>query len=482
MRTVGRKLYFPVMMVTIRSLSAYQIPSQVMKQAYIALGSNVGNRAYYIYKAFQSLSDLGTIKCSSFLYETPAKYYTDQPNFLNAACHIDTALDPISLLKELKKIENDIGRKKNFPNGPRVIDLDLLLYNDDVIAFPDLQVPHTRLQERAFVLQPLCDINPNILHPTLKKTMRELFDSLPDELAQEITRVIPLGVSDDRCRLVDISPEARPLVMGVLNTTPDSFSDGGKYETIEEKIQAVRDMITDGADIIDIGGASSRPGASEVGEEEEYRRTVPLITALRKSNITAFISIDTNRANIARAAVEAGADIINDISGGRHDTDMISTAAQLGVPLILMHMRGTSQNMTSKAKYDDIINEVASELNEQLSLADPILPRWLQITDPGIGFAKSPAHSITLLNPINLKKLRSKLGERTMLIGASRKGFLGKLTGVEKASDRDWATASTCCAAITGGAEIVRVHHVAGMRQVCDVMKAIQTNKYKFVS
>eukprot|EP01041_Mallomonas_annulata_P008275 gene8275-17029_t len=442
----------------IRTVSSCE-PKSSVKDAYIALGSNIGDRASSILKAFRMLNLLGSVKNTSFLYETPAKYYVDQPSFLNAACLLQTSLSPMNLLKELKNIEDSIGREKNFRYGPRCIDLDILLYDSDALSTSELQIPHPRLHERAFVLQPLMDINPNICHPLLGMSISQLFGLLPPENIAEMKRVIPIANSyREHSKLLEVSKNSKVIIMGILNVTPDSFSDGGSYTSIEDAVLQAKQMVIDGADIIDIGGASSRPGAATVSIEEEIERTTPIIKAIRSSGMDTIISIDTNNSKVAQHAIDAGADIINDISGGNDDENMINIASQYGVPMIFMHMRGTPQTMTTMTEYTDLISDISNELNISLEKAscNGLLPKWLQIVDPGIGFAKSAEQNIALLRADNIRNLRHKLGDRPMLVGASRKGFLGKLTATADPKDRDWATAGASCAAVAGGVQMIR--------------------------
>ena len=192
------------------------------------------------------------------------------------------------------------------------------------------------------------------------------------------------------------------------------------------------------------------------------------------------ISIDTDKAAVARAAVEAGADLVNDVSAGLHDADMIRTCAELQVPMVFMHMRGTSSTMTQLTEYsDDLVSDVAQELRAQLDLATECIPLWAQWIDPGIGFAKTADQNLRLLHPENLKRFKGMLDDRTMLVGVSRKRFLSGFvnkTGGDLGKDdilpRDWLTAGACCAAVAGHADVIRVHNVTDIKRACDVMKA----------
>ena len=261
----------------------------------------------------------------------------------------------------------------------------------------------------------------------------------------------------------------RTYVMGILNITPDSFSDGGLFYHREKAIEQAHFLIQAGADILDIGGQSTRPGADIISLTEELDRTIPLIQALRQvSQIP--ISIDTTRSEVARAAIAAGADLVNDVSGGTSDEQMLKTVQELQVPIILMHRRGTPQTMQQLTDYGDLTQEICAFLREQTdqALALGIPPEHI-ILDPGIGFAKTAEQSVALLH--DLSAFRS-LGF-PVLVGPSRKSFIGHILQEPDPQKRVWGTAAACCAAIAQGADIVRVHDVAEMVQVCRVMDAI---------
>lgn len=268
--------------------------------------------------------------------------------------------------------------------------------------------------------------------------------------------------------------------MAILNLTPDSFSDGGKHSPHDMTYitETVRTFITQGATIIDIGGESTRPGSTPVGADEEIARVVPAIKHIRANIPEAShiaISIDTYRASVAEAACAAGADIINDVSAGTLDPEMLSTAARINKSIILMHMRGTPQTMTTLADYPNgVIPEVASELRERIAAAEEAgIRRWRIILDPGLGFAKKQPEDLEILR--ELSKLRAAEGLEYLpwLMGPSRKRFIGHITGVKTARERVWGTAATVTASVAGGADIVRVHDVHEMWQAAKVADAI---------
>jgi dihydropteroate synthase len=247
------------------------------------------------------------------------------------------------------------------------------------------------------------------------------------------------------------------LVMGILNVTPDSFADGGKHNNFESAVARGLEMIAEGVDIIDIGGESTRPGADRVSEDEEIARTIPVITELAKHGIP--ISIDTMRSRTAEAAVRAGASIINDVSGGLADPEMLQTAARLEVPYIAMHWRGQSKEMNSKAIYSDVVSDVISELNERIEAAlDAGIEKDKLIIDPGIGFAKEAEHNWKIIDSID----RFVALGYPVLVGASRKRFLGG----DSPDEREQATIDLTKRLGTTGVWAVRVHSVKPHKEV----------------
>jgi dihydropteroate synthase len=261
----------------------------------------------------------------------------------------------------------------------------------------------------------------------------------------------------------------RTYVMGILNTTPDSFSDGGEFDSLPKAIARVVAMVEAGADIIDIGGQSTRPGAETVSLKEELGRTIPVIQALRQA-LDIPVSIDTTRAEVARQALEAGANLINDISGATFEPEILAIASQHKAPIILMHIRGTPQTMQNLTDYGDLMGEMKQFFATQIDLARHygVLPQQI-ILDPGIGFAKTAEQNITLMRQLpELKKLGFPL-----LVGPSRKSFIGKILDQPDPKQRIWGTGAACCRAIAGGADIIRVHDVAAMAQVCRVADAL---------
>jgi len=261
----------------------------------------------------------------------------------------------------------------------------------------------------------------------------------------------------------------RTYLMGVLNVTPDSFSDGGEFNTPDAALAQAQQLVTAGADIIDVGGQSTRPGAAEISLEEELERVLSVLQVLRQE-ISVPVSVDTTRAAVAKAAVAAGADIINDISGATFDPDMLPTVAQLGVPIVLMHIRGTPQTMQQLTDYQDLIGEIYQFLENRASTAIASgIDSSRIIIDPGIGFAKKYNQSLEIIR--RLAVFRSL--NYPILVGTSRKSFIGHILNQPDPKARVWGTAAACCAAIASGADILRVHDVKEMRDVCHVADAI---------
>jgi dihydropteroate synthase len=265
----------------------------------------------------------------------------------------------------------------------------------------------------------------------------------------------------------------RTLIMGVLNVTPDSFSDGGNFFSQEKAVRHALQMESDGADLIDIGAESTRPGSAGITAEEEWNRLAPVLFALR-ARLKIPISVDTRKSEIAAKAVESGAEIINDVSGLKHDPRIAEVSARLCVPLVLMHMRREPQTMQQKPFARDALKDVANGLRESLKIARKAgLKNSQIILDPGIGFGKSYAQNYELL--AHLPEL-AKLGF-PLLVGASRKGFIGATLseGGQAATleTKIWGTAATVTASILNGAHIVRVHDVAEMVRVARVADCI---------
>ena len=268
-------------------------------------------------------------------------------------------------------------------------------------------------------------------------------------------------------RVVDLSRHG--MIMGVLNVTPDSFSDGGKFFAAEKAVEHGLKMAVDGAHIIDVGGESTRPGAEAIAAEEELRRVIPVIEKLR-AKIDIFISIDTSKAAVARAAIEVGASIVNDVTGGRGDTEMMPLVAKSQAAFIIMHMQGNPKTMQLEPRYDDVVSEVADFFRQQYARAlecnvDPMAIAF----DPGIGFGKTLEHNLELID--NLGALR--VDERPLVVGVSRKSFLAKLIGSSNMSDRLAPVVALTPLLRARGADVFRVHDVKENANALRVTEAI---------
>ena len=266
--------------------------------------------------------------------------------------------------------------------------------------------------------------------------------------------------------------------MAILNLTPDSFSDGGDHSTEPTSLLPTLQAFADaGVSILDIGGQSTRPHAPEVTPEEELSRVLPSIEFIRSQ--PAFsklaISIDTYRASVAAAAIRAGANIVNDVSAGKMDPDMLTTVAKLGCTVVLMHMRGTPDTMNQQTSYPSgVIDGVGTELRARVAEAEAAgIRRWRIMLDPGIGFAKNEAQNLELLRRFGELREFEGLKGFPWVVGASRKGFIGRITGVKEANQRVWGTAAAVNAVVQGGADVVRVHDVKEMSHVVKMADAI---------
>ena len=267
-----------------------------------------------------------------------------------------------------------------------------------------------------------------------------------------------------------LNPKRETLVMGIVNVTPDSFSDGGKFFSPEVAISHASKLISQGADIIDIGGESTRPGAEQVSESEELKRVIPVIEKIRTDNPTILISIDTTKASVAKHAVEAGADIINDVSGLSFDNNMIGIVESFNIPVVIMHMKGNPQNMQLNPKYKDIVNEILDFFKMKIKIAiQSGINRSMIILDPGIGFGKTVEHNFELLSRLN----EFNVLELPIMIGPSRKSFIG-ITLDLPPEDRVEGTAAAVSAGVMNGASIVRVHDVKSMKRVVRIIEKVR--------
>ncbi|XP_034688558.1 folate synthesis bifunctional protein, mitochondrial [Vitis riparia] len=460
------------------------------QEVVIALGSNVGNRVDNFNEALQLMKKSGMhITRHGCLYETEPVYVTDQPLFLNSAVRGITKLGPHELLRVLKKIEKDMGRTDGIRYGPRPIDLDILFYGKFRVNSEILTIPHERIWERPFVMAPLMDVMGSAMESdtvaswhSFSKLSGGLFESW-EKLGGEsligkngLKRVLPTGNV-----LWDWS--LKTSMMGILNLTPDSFSDGGKFQSVEAAVSQVRLMILEGADIIDIGAQSTRPMASRLSAQEELDRLIPVLDAVLKMPEVEgkLLSVDTFHSEVASEAIGKGAHIVNDVSAGQLDPNMLDVVAGLKVPYVAMHMRGNPSTMqnSENLQYDNVCKQVASELYLRVRDAELSgIPAWRIIIDPGIGFSKNTEHNLDIL--MGLPNIRTELAGKSlalshapMLIGPSRKRFLGDICARPAAAERDPATIAAVTAGVLGGANIVRAHNVKDNLdavKLCDAM------------
>mmetsp|Transcript_29253 Transcript_29253/g.56688 ORF Transcript_29253/g.56688 Transcript_29253/m.56688 type:complete len:327 (+) Transcript_29253:585-1565(+) len=282
-------------------------------------------------------------------------------------------------------------------------------------------------------------------------------------------QIVPLSdlSVEERARF---APRAHyPTLMGILNTTPDSFSDGGQFDDLSRAVVHGRALIGDGAGILDIGGESTRPGAATVAVDEEITRTAPVISALRGAGVVSPISIDTRKAAVAKAALDAGASIVNDVSGFTYDADLARLCAARGVPVCVMHAQGDPQTMQQNPTYDDVLLDVYDFLADRIaSLTALGIGKQHIIADPGIGFGKTVAHNLALLNRISLFH---GLGV-PILLGASRKRFIGTIGAAPEASGRMPGSIAVALAALAQGVQIIRAHDVADHAQAIALWRA----------
>lgn len=410
-----------------------------MNTVLLSLGSNVGDRKFNLIAASNLIKDILSNNKISEIYETEPWGKTDQPKFLNLCISGETNLNPRELLKLTKSIEKSIGRKQSEKWGPREIDIDILFYNHDVIDLPELKIPHPEIQNRSFVLVPLSEIAPSFIHPVINKSIVELAQSIDTS-----------GVKKHN---------QKTQIMAILNATPDSFSDGGEINNKSKLDHKIKQIISEGADIIDVGGESTRPGYIPVNAEEEISRVVPVITAIRKQSRSIPISIDTQKAAVARAALEAGANIINDISA-LNDPEMAKVAVNYNCPIILMRNIGIKNNLLEETnkQFEQIINKALDSgiKNEQI------------ILDPGLGFGDLRSQNFDLLpggsveaNLELTKKISSYSHNFPVLIGGSRKRFIGEMMNEPNAKKRTSGSIELAVMAANAGAYAVRVHDVA---------------------
>ncbi|CAI5759968.1 unnamed protein product [Candida verbasci] len=503
--------------------------------AYIAFGSNDGNQIENITTALKLLEQNNiSIESTSSLYISKPMYYLNQPDFFNGVIKVNFKdLSPHELLKICKYIEYDqLNRIKKFDNGPRSIDLDIILYDNLQINHDDLIIPHKLMLEREFVLQPLCELlPPDQLHPISSESFHDhlkqlLNNKLIDDQNSNLLQYVPipkLSLSKNILKFDQTNFKSPTLIMGILNMTPDSFSDGGKFfnNKLDDIVKQTEVMVDQGCQILDIGGVSTRPGSVEPSEEDELNRIVPLVERLRstsKFNET-LISIDTYRSKVAEESLKAGADIINDISMGLYDNKIFDIVAKYNCPYIMNHTRGSAKTMSNLTQYDsntnddiiefnidpkkgqqenllpqdekNLLNGVSRELSLQIFKAMKAgVRKWQIILDPGIGFAKNSTQNFQIIKNASFFKKYSiqynvddkhkylSFNGMCLLIGTSRKKFLGALTHKDIPSDRLMETAATVTSCIQQNTDIVRIHDIKEIKDTVTISDAIYKSVY----
>lgn len=465
--------------------------TDVLDLCFIAIGTNLGQRARNICEAIDKISEISNVRRISFLYETPAAYVTDQPAFLNCAIAVDTSLSAQEMLTQLKRIEEEMGRKPSFRFGPRLIDLDIIAMGQTTVDLPDLIVPHTSMHERAFVLVPLLDICPSKwVHPKRGITLSDMVEKLPNKDILDVRRVVPVPMKDgtETCMLVDERAPTR--LFGVLNVTPDSFSDGGQYvDPNVAKKAALEMMSADATVIVDIGGESTKPDSAPVSVDEELSRVGPVISTIsdylkqEKLQGRRLMSIDTNKVEIARKACELGCNILNDVyatsrfySDRKAQGDMIELVKEAKVPWIMMHCRGKAETMNQCSQFDEgrVVEQIAEEMLPAIkdAISGGVMP-WQIVVDPGVGFSKRGEQNVEICR--HLSEFKSLVGGFPLLVGVSRKRFLGSILGREKEDPktRDDAGNALVPLFIDSGVSFIRVHNVASTRDVVTVHEHI---------
>lgn len=410
-----------------------------------------------------------SVRQLSSLFETAPWGLEEQPDFLNMAMAIDTDLEPAELLAVVKGIEQELGRESTLRWGPRVIDIDILFFGDQVVdnaGGSALSIPHPSLPERAFVLRPLADLALDHIHPENGLSVAEMLAAVDSSTVRRLPLPLEWGW--------------RTYIMGILNITPDSFSGDGLLDEeawLEATVDQARRFVDDGTDFLDVGGESTRPGSAPVTAEEEFARVIPAIEVLAEA-VDVPISVDTYRASVAEAALDAGADWINDVWGLRMDREMANLAASARCPLILMHNRSQPKNVEQRTRlggryvgihYDNLVEDVRRELLESVDLALKAgVKEEMIVIDPGIGFGKTVSQNMQLVRELD----RVKLSGYPLLLGTSRKSFIGYTLDLPP-EERMEGTAATVTIGIDRGADIVRVHDVRSISRVAKMTDRI---------
>lgn len=419
----------------------------------LGLGSNIGDRLFHLREALRLIRQIPQLIVDevSPLYVSDALLPHDAPSdwnqpYINLALRCQTSLSPYELLEKIKAIEILIGRTPDKPWGPRIIDIDLLAWDDFIRYDAKLHIPHEHLSKRPFALWPLADVAPLWIHPILKKTAEELASIWGSRFSGDAplhTRQIPHRID-------------MPSLVGILNITPDSFSDGGNYTTKESALKKAEELIQSGANIIDIGAEATGPKAQPLNPDIEWQRLEPVLQHIVKEKsrflVLPKISVDTRHASVAEKALALGVDWINDVSG-LEDPAMRDVLSHSHCDIVFMHHLGIPVNHTVVARDIDIVQTLYHFAHERLASFNIDPSRC--IFDVGIGYGKTAAQSSELLKRIASFK---SLGVR-LLVGHSRKSFLTQYTD-RPANQRDFETQIISLALAKSGVDYLRVHDV----------------------
>lgn len=418
---------------------------------FIAAGTNIGSRLENLQFAAQLLAPAVKIRACSKVYQTEPWGVQDQAYFLNLVWQTETTLPAESLLQFLKSIENRMGREKSIRYGPRLIDLDILLYDDLILRSDALTIPHPQMSSRRFVLTPLCDLIPDGVHPESGKRYSELLAGLPASVCEvfepDFTFEKPIFRFGQKSYL-----------MGIINLTADSFSEDGILSRTgnpaANALSQAKEFLSNGADILDLGAESTRPGFTAIAMEEEIHRLIPALRLIKRHFPQCVISVDTTKARVAAAVLAAGADWINDIHGASDD-EMAQVIAEAGCPMVLMRHEPLDPNQPAIAQVQVQLEALIAHASEAGIRRDKIM------LDPGIGFGTTAWQNMEILQ--SLPAIRS-LGY-PLLVGPSRKSFIGHLLQ-KPVGERLSGTAAAAVSALQNGADILRLHDVKFMKEV----------------
>ncbi len=422
----------------------------------VALGANLPSREgahrETLRRVLPLFDTVGlTVKDKSSIWLTEPVPRSDHPWYANQVVSVTTSLAPEEVLDALLALETLFDRIRTERDAPRTLDLDLIAYDDAVLRSDRLILPHPRMHQRAFVLAPLSEIAPGFIHPVLGRSVSDLL------------------AASDRTGICRLRPV--PMLMGVVNVTPDSFSDGSDFLDPDAAIRHAVQLMDEGADILDIGGESTRPGSQPVSPVEERSRIMPVIDAIAEDarRRGRLLSIDTRHASTMTKVLEAGASMINDVTA-LADPASRRIVAEAGVPVVLMHMLGDPKTMQQDPRYEDVVAEVGAFLDMACAraMASGVCPDNLWV-DPGIGFGKTLAHNVALLNAVPA----FAAGRRHVLVGASRKAFISRIDRNAPAKDRLGGSIAAALSAAEKGASAIRVHDVAATRQALAVWSAL---------